>query len=135
MVEKALIGWQEWCSLPGLGIGSLKAKIDTGAKTSALHATDIKVITIDGQEFVKFCVHEAHCIAPLVDTRVVINSGGNREKRHVIKTGIAMGPFKWNIEITLTNRGPMTFRMLLGRQALRGRFFIDPKKRFALGKL
>ena len=141
--EKVLVGWREWCSLPVLGLPAVKAKIDTGARTSALHAFEIEQIEQDGKPYVRFCIHplQRHtdlvkaCIAPLVDRRPVKTSSGKKEHRFVIKTPIQIGNNRWEIEITLTNRRPMRFRMLLGREALRKRMVVDPGRSYYHGKI
>jgi ribosomal protein S6--L-glutamate ligase len=139
---KPQIGWQEFCSLPDLGLPIVKAKIDSGAKTSALHAFDIKVINQGGEKFVRFNVQPLQrkklaleCIAPLVEKRYVISSNGEREKRYVILTTIVLGERTFEAELTLTSRHNMAFRMLIGREALRkAKVVIDPSKSFLMGK-
>jgi hypothetical protein len=136
--EKTVIGWREWVSLPLLGIPSIKAKIDTGARTSALHAFKIEPVIRRGKLKVRFFVHplqrsekpEIECIADVVDMRTVIDSGGKREKRFVINTPVHMGDSQWDIEVTLTDRKDMLFRMLLGRSGLRGHMIVDPGRSF-----
>jgi hypothetical protein len=131
--ELPLIGWREYLALPILGIDKIKVKIDTGARTSALHALHIHTYKEKGQEMVKFQVHpiqrETHttinCIAPLLEYRHVTNSGGHTQLRPVIITPVKLGMYQWNIELTLTNRDVMGFRMLLGRQAVKNRFLVD----------
>lgn len=140
---KVLIGWQEWCTLPKLHIPAIKAKIDTGAKTSALHAAEIHPFHRHGELYVHFVVHplqrtlkfETHCTALVIDQRTVMNSGGHKELRYVITTVIKLGQMSWNIEMTLTNRDPMKFRMLLGRDALKDHVIIEPGKILCQGKL
>ncbi len=141
---KIIIGWEEWCSFPDLNLPAVKAKIDTGAKTSALHAYDIKAFTKEGVKYVRFKIHPlqknndlfVECVALLADYRVVMSSNGEREKRYVIKTRLLMGTKKAEIEITLTSRHNMAFRMLMGREALRKtRFVVDPVKSYQLGKI
>jgi len=137
-----VIGWREWLTLPELGLPPIKAKIDTGARTSALHAFCVETITIDGSEKVRFGIHpiqkrtdiEYTCIADIVDQRWVTDSGGHKEKRYVISTPLKVGEQTWPIELTLTNRDTMRFRMLLGRTAMRGRFLVKPDTSFTLGK-
>lgn len=137
-----LIGWQEWCALPKLHLAAIKAKIDTGAKTSALHAADIKPFHRQGELFVHFKVHplqgnnylEVDCHAPVIDHRVIMNSGGHKELRYVIRTDILLGNLKWDIDISLTNREPLAFRMLLGRDALKHDFLIEPGRKLYQGK-
>lgn len=138
-----LIGWREWVALPELGIKEIKAKIDTGARSSALHAFDLEEFTRKGKPWVRFVVHpvqrsphpEIECSAPLVDRRLVRSSGGRTTLRPVIHTPVALGGSVWPIEITLVNRDVMGFRMLLGRQAVRGRFLVNPGRSFLNGEL
>lgn len=137
-----LLGWREWAALPDLGVRNLKAKLDTGARTSSLHAFRMHRYTSDGQEMVRFEVHPVQrsraatvtVEAPVLEERRVRNSGGGVEVRPVIETTLELAGRKWPIELTLTRRDEMGFRMLLGRQALRGRVHIDPAASFQ-GKL
>lgn len=139
---KMPIGWREWCALPDLGLPCVKAKIDTGARTSALHAYDITIIRRGSRDYVRFNIHPLTtnyiartCIAPLVDQRVITSSNGERESRPVILTTLDFGLKKIEAELTLTSRHKMSYRMLLGLTALRrGRFVIDPSKSFLLGE-
>ena len=141
---KPLIGWQEYCGLPDLGLQNINAKIDTGAKTSALHAYDIKIFSKFGQKFVRFKVHPLArntkvvkaCEAALIERRYVVSSNGEREKRYVIRTQIELGSRSFEAELTLTSRHKMAFRMLLGREALRkARVAVDPTKAHLMGKI
>ena len=142
MKDKVVVGSEEWCSFPTLGIPTIKARVDSGAKTSALHAINIKNFQKDGQEWVKFDINPIqnntktviHCEALLVDQRVVKSSSGFRERRYVIKTYLEIGGKRWEIEVTLTNRDSMGFRMLLGREAMSGRILVDPEQKYLLGQ-
>lgn len=138
--EKLLAGWREWISLPDLGIDFIKTKIDTGARTSALHAFRARRLRRRRSDYVQFYVHpvqrhrtpEVQCTAPLIDERVVISSNGSPETRYVIETELRIGANQWPIEVTLTDRDEMSFRMLLGRQALQNRLIVDPGTSFKL---
>ena len=142
VAERRICGWREWASLPALGIVAIKAKLDTGAKTSALHAWDINTYEVDGRPWVSFYVYPLQrddvsvvlCTAPLCDRRWVTNSGGTRERRYVISTSLRIGADFWPIELTLTNRDEMGFRMLIGREAMRGRLIVDPNASYRAGK-
>lgn len=140
--NKLIVGWREWLVLPALGIPAIKAKIDTGARTSALHAFKLKTFRERGQLRVRFGIHplqkrqdvEIFCEADVVDHRLVTDSGGHREKRYVIETTVRLGAEEWQIEVTLTNRDTMLFRMLLGRTAMRGRLLVNPASSFLTGR-
>ena len=141
--DKLLIGWNEWCQLPQLNLPAIKAKIDTGAKTSALHAFNIVKFTRKHKPWVKFNIHPiqgnneltVNCQSPLIDERFVMSSNGHKEHRPVIKTTVILGPLTWQIEITLSNRDPLKFRMLLGRNALKEHIIIDPYHTTRQGKI
>jgi hypothetical protein len=128
-----IIGWREWVGLPQLGIEAVKAKIDTGATTSAIHAIHVERFRRRGRDFVRFQVHplqkETHLTvsaeAPLLDFRNVRSSSGHETPRPVIRTQVELFEDCWPIELTLANRDQMGFRMLLGRQAIRDRFLVD----------
>ena len=138
---KQCIGWREWVSLPELGIARLKAKVDTGARTSALHAFAVTPFEQDGNLWVDFAIHprQRHtepsvaCRWPVTDQRIVRDSGGHEEERYVIRTAVCVGNDRHEIEITLTDRDNMGFRMLIGRTAL-GSYVVDPSQSFLLGK-
>lgn len=131
---KRIIGWREWVALPALGIDALKCKIDTGAKTSALHAFYVETFEEGGKRMVRFGMHPhqeetdtvVHCTTEVFDVRTVSDSGGHREERIVIKTPLRLGEETFEAEITLTNRDSMKFRMLLGRRAMQGRYLVNP---------
>ncbi|XXJ18592.1 ATP-dependent zinc protease family protein [Desulfovibrio caledoniensis] len=131
---KMIIGWREWVGLPDLNVPAVKVKVDTGARTSALHAFDVVPFERDGVRYVSFNVHPLQgddnlvipCTAPLLDRRKVTNSGGQSQNRHVIATTLLLAGRAWPIELTLTNRDEMKFRMLLGRNAMSGRLVVDP---------
>lgn len=137
------IGWREWVVLPGLGLPKIKAKIDTGARTSCLHAFSVEPFIKDGKEWVRFGIHphqddtetEVFSEAEVTDKRMISDSGGHKEERYVISTDVELADQRWPIEITLTNRDTMLFRMLLGRTAMASRLIVDPGKSFLLGKV
>lgn len=136
-----LLGWREWVSLPALGITHIKAKVDTGARTSALHAFANEIYYERGVKMVRFKLHpwqkrtdiEQSCAAEVSDERVVSDSGGHRERRLVIVTKVCLDEHCWPIEMTLTNRDNMQFRMLLGRTAIRGLYAVDPSASYLVG--
>jgi hypothetical protein len=137
-----VVGWREWLSIPGLGIPAVKAKLDTGARTSSLHTYTLETFRERGCLMVRFGIHplqrrrdvELFCVTPVVDQRMVTDSGGHRELRYVIRTQVSMADRQWPIEVTLTNRDTMTFRMLLGRSAMAGRFLVDSNRSYLTGK-
>ncbi len=140
--DRPVVGWREWVSLPDLGVDGIKAKIDTGARTSSLHAFGLERYTEGGREMVRF---EAHPLqrdtsvrvpveAELVDRRSVRSSTGDETVRPVIETDVTLLGQRWPIELSLIRRDLMGFRMLLGRQAIRGRFVVDPGRSFLGGK-
>ena len=136
--EPPTIGWREWVELPGLGDALVKAKVDTGARTSTLHAFDVTEVERDGEQLVAFAFHpnqddeetEIRAEAPLVDRRNVTASNGQTELRYVVATDVVVDEDPIPIELTLTRRDDMGFRMLLGRHALRGRFMVDPRRSY-----
>jgi len=137
------VGWREWVALPELGIERIKVKVDTGARTSAIHAHDVRSVERDGERYVQFKLNpvqlkrevEIECEALIIDERVVMDSGGHREQRYVIETPIVIGGETFPIEVTITRRDNMRFRMLLGRTAMAGRIVVDPMRSYLAGKL
>lgn len=133
-----IIGWREWVSLLDFNIKNIKAKIDSGARTSSLHAFNMETYKRGETNFVKFYIHpenksndiEIECHAEVLEFRKIKSSNGQSELRPVILTHIELLDEAWPIEITLTNRGEMGFRMLLGRQSIRNRFLIDTGRSF-----
>lgn len=139
-----IVGWEEWLALPNLGLPAIRAKIDTGAKTSALHAFAIEPFGPAAAPMVRFGIHPIpgreditrFCTAAIADRREVTSSNGEKEIRFVIGTRLVLGERNWGeIETTLTNREGMAYRMLLGRQAIRGGMLIDPSASFLQRKL
>jgi hypothetical protein len=141
MTSRTLIGWKEWIALPKLKLPVVKAKVDTGAKTSALHAFAVEAFQDKGVLKVRFSVHPIQgradivvtCEERVVDYRYVSDSGGHREKRYVIQTPIEIGDLIFPIEITLANRETMSHRMLIGRSAMK-LLMIDPTHSYLLGR-
>lgn len=137
-----ILGWREWAGLPSLGVDAIKVKLDTGARTSSLHAFGLTRFRRDGSDMVGFEIHPRQrsaedaiqVEAEVIDERWVRNSGGQRELRPVIQTDVRLGEDQWPIELTLTRRDEMGFRMLLGRQALRGRALVDPGRSYRAGR-
>jgi hypothetical protein len=139
--SKPMLGWREWVALDSLGLPPMKAKVDTGARTSALHAFRVRGFRRHGQPWVRFQVHPHQddrdtsvlCEAPVLDRRWVTDSGGHAQRRYVILVGLWLKDTRWPVEITLTNRDTMRFRMLLGRTALENRYIVDPGASFLCG--
>jgi hypothetical protein len=142
MKKYDMVGWREWVCLPELGIEKIKAKVDTGARTSALHAFSLKPFKENGRDRIRFDIHPLQhntdkivtCTADIIDLRWVSDSGGHREERYVVNTPLIIGDISWPIEITLTERDTMLFRMLLGRSAIRKRFVVNPARSFLTTK-
>ncbi len=142
--QRPAIGWREWVALPDLGVPAIKAKVDTGARSSSLHAFDLERFARNGGDWVRFTVHPLQrdwrtSIAvevPLLEMRVIRNpgGGGREELRAVVRTSVELLGERWPIELTLTRRDRMGFRMLLGRSAVRRRFVVDPGRSFLAGK-
>ena len=142
VTERRILGWREWVALPDLGIAAIKAKLDTGAKTSALHAWDLDLRTVDGRRGIRFRVRpmlgdeddSVVCEAPISDRRWVTSSSGSRELRYIVSTDLQIGPTSWPIELSLTNREAMEFPMIIGREAMRNRLIVDPRASFRAGR-
>lgn len=140
--QKIIIGWRECLELKNLGVDHIVAKVDTGAKTCALHAFYIEEFEREAQPWIRFGLHpnrdsettEVHCEAVVKEKRDVTDSGGHAENRYVIDATLNIGNMTFIAEMTLTNRDNMRYRMLLGRNALRRRFLVDPSKSFLLSK-
>ncbi|WP_133010882.1 30S ribosomal protein S6--L-glutamate ligase [Marinomonas flavescens] len=139
--SKIVIGSEEWCAFSSLNIPAVKARIDSGAKTSSLHAINIQYFSRNGEQWTSFEVHPlqdnrkitVHCEAQIVDHRVIKSSSGDKEKRPVIRASLALGEKSWVVELTLTDRDSMGYRMLLGREAMNGRILVDPEGHCLLG--
>lgn len=138
----AVIGWREWVALPELSPTPVKAKVDTGARTSALHAFGLRYRDVDGVTIASFELHplqrsSARAVRvelPVIEYRKVRSSNGRVERRPVVRTKAQLGDHSWPIELTLTSRDEMGFRMLLGRAAVRGRFLVNPGRSYVLGR-
>lgn len=141
-INKQILGWREWVALPELGVPKIKAKVDTGARSSALHTYFVEPYNENGVLMVRFGLHpeqnstdtELLCTAKVKDQRMVTDSGGHKEKRYVIETMLSLGDNTWAAELTLTNRDTMGFRMLLGRTAMVKRYIVDPHASYLMGK-
>lgn len=141
MIQKIIVGGEEWCSLLSLKIPAIKVRVDSGAKTSALHAEDITPFEKNGEQWVKFKINPIQknslyvidCEAKVVDKRIVKSTSGSRESRYVILTELKLAEETWEIEVTLTNRDNMGFRMLLGREAMSGKLIVDPDEKYMHG--
>lgn len=133
-MSRNLIGWREWAGLPDLGVEQINAKIDTGAKTSAIHALHVDAIDIDGEPHASFIIRlqkdgeavDVRCCEALTDQRIIKSSNGNQEKRFIVRTALRLGVYEQSVELSLTDRGAMEFPLLIGRDALGGRFIVDP---------
>jgi ribosomal protein S6--L-glutamate ligase len=140
-IEPLLVGWREWATLPELDVPLIKVKLDTGAKTSSLHAYDIKIIKNGGKEYAEFIIHPLQrddiicqtARALIIDRRNVKSSNGHVEERIVIRSPIKIGSLICDIDITLTNRDIMNYRMLIGREAM-SNLLLNPTKSYIQGK-
>lgn len=140
--EKQLLGWREWVGFPELGIPQIKAKVDTGARTSCLHAFFVEPFERKGAPWVRFSIHPRQknthdiiqCEAPVKDKRLVRDSGGHEEERFVIDTLVSIGAYQHRVEVTLTARDTMKFRALLGRTAITGHYLVDSGGSYIQGK-
>ena len=138
MTTSMTLGWEEWVSLPDLGLHAIKTKIDTGARTSALHAVAVEPFGSESNPQVRFIMHpdpenptiEVICSAKVIDRRIVVSSNGESESRYAIESPIQIGSKTWPIHITLTNRETMGYRMLLGRSAVTDSMHINPSASF-----
>ena len=138
-----VLGWREWVDLPELALGPIKAKVDTGARTSCLHAFELDPFDREGQHWIRFKVHPlqkddslvVQCEAPVLDQRPVTDSGGHTEERYVIRTRLRIGSWDQPVEMTLTGRDNMRFRMLIGRTTMKaGGFVVNPSISFRMGR-
>lgn len=135
------LGWREWVALPIFGIPKIKAKLDTGARSSALHVVDVKTFRRDGVEWVRFLADanprrqdELTAVeCRVLDERLIRASSGHEETRIVVRTDLSIKDQIWSIDLSLASRQPMRFRMLLGREALRGRVAVDPARSYLAG--
>ena len=136
--NKLIVGWREWIALPSLGIPAIKVKLDTGARSSSLHAFDVESFERDGAAWVRFVVHPLQrdsettlrAEAPVLEFRHVRSSSGHTTLRPVIRTEVELQGQRWPIDVTLAARDEMGFRMLLGREAVRRRFVVDPGRSY-----
>jgi len=142
MSDLTALGWREWIGFPDIGIDQIKAKVDTGARTSCLHAFMVEPFERDGVPWVRFDIHPSQtdnskvvsCQAPVLDQRVVRDSGGHEELRYVIETPMTIGANVHKVEVTLSDRDSMKFRVLLGRTAIQGQYLVDPSRSYLVGK-
>ena len=141
--NKTIVVNQEWCSFPELGIPAIKARVDSGAKTSSIHAFNIEAFSKNEAHWVRFELHPVQsnddrlikCECQVIDERAVKSSSGQSEIRYVISTPIKLNDELWDIQLTLADRDSMGFRFLLGREAMNGRLLIDPSKTCMLGRI
>lgn len=142
VIEKVVVGWREWVSLPQAGVDWVKAKIDTGARSSSIHAFDVETHLSDGQEWVRFCIHpwqrseedRAELSLPVLDRREVRSSNGQVEQRYAVAMDVTLAGRTLTTMMTLSNRDEMGFRMLIGREALERGFLVDSAMSYAGGR-
>lgn len=142
MDDLLCIGWKEWAKLPALHVPLIKVKIDTGAKTSALHVYNLEILKIKSKDYASFIIHPLQkndiisrkCCCEIVGKKIVKSSNGQKEERYMIRTPIQIGSKVWDINITLTNRDIMHHRMLLGREAMRS-IVVNPSKIFCQSRV
>ncbi len=140
--ESTLVGWREWVSLPDCGVGWIKAKIDTGARSSAIHAFDIVELERHGEPWVRYSVHpwqgsseDATTVeSAVLDRRLVRSSSGHSDERYVVRMDVSLAGRRVTTEMTLSRRDQMGFRMLVGREALRQGFLVDPRRSYLGGR-
>lgn len=138
--QRLIVGWREWAQLPELSIDHIKVKIDTGAKTSSLHAFQLSTVKHSGKDYVKFDIHPIQdidtiiytCISPIVDYRWITSSTGHRQQRFIIETQLKIGDYTSLVQLSLANRDEMGFRLLIGRAALKKEVLVDPAHSFLL---
>lgn len=137
-----VVGWKEWVALPDLGVAAIKAKLDTGARSSSLHTCSLEPYRERGVLMVRFRIHplqgrqrpELSCVAEVSDRRKVTDSGGHAETRYFIVTPVTFGDQTWDVELSLTNRDTMKFRMLIGRSAMAKKLSVNPDSSYTFGK-
>ena len=142
ITEQTVVGWREWVQIPQVDVPWIKAKIDTGAKTSAIHAFDLRSFDRDGRDWVSFAVHPWQATAqdevavelPVHDSRSVRSSSGHEEQRYVVRLPVVLGGREVPVEVTLTDRDEMGFRMLIGREALVQGYVVDPARSYTGGR-
>ena len=141
-VAPLTVGWREWTALPDLGVNAIKAKFDSGARTSSLHTFFIETYGDQGKEMVRFGLHplqrrkdmEIICSAEILDQRVILDTGGRRDLRYVIRTTLSIAGRLWPIEVNLANREDLRFRFLIGREAMENRLIVNPGRSYILGR-
>lgn len=136
------VGWREWLALPNLGIPAIKVKIDTGARSSSIHAENIRVEKRDGHDVALFDVAPLqehshfylHCVSPVLDERNVRSSNGETTLRLFVASKVAIGGFEWQIQLSLADRTHMRYPMLMGRQAMGGNLVVEPSRSYLTGR-